>query len=234
MNYNNAFGNNTAEVSGEVLTEFTFSHKIYGESFYTVSLKVDRLSRNCDQVPLMISERLIEVSQSYVGRYFSVKGQFRSHNQAASGGDQKSHLLLAFFVREREISDEPFDQERNQIYLDGYLCKKPVHRKTPLGREIADVLLAVNRAYGKADYIPCICWGRNARYVSMQPIGSRVRFWGRMQSRNYRKITDDGQMEVKTAYEVSVSRYELVEESDALIGRVADSGAPVWQRSQRA
>ena len=156
--------NNQVTIMGEIASPFTFSHEVYGEGFYMVDVNVKRLSNSEDRIPLMISERLIDVTQDYTGEFIMVSGQFRSYNRH---DEQKNRLVLSVFVREAEFIDEELDGAKtNNIFLDGYICKLPVYRKTPLGREIADLLLAVNRPYGKSDYIPCICWGRNARFAS--------------------------------------------------------------------
>ena len=194
---------------GEIISDFTFSHEIYGEGFYMVDVEVSRLSESSDIIPLMVSERLLNVKEDYKGAYISVTGQFRSYNRHE---ERKNRLVLSVFAKEIEfISEVPEGEKTNQIYLDGYICKEPIYRKTPLGREIADLLLAVNRPYGKSDYIPCICWGRNARYASNFQVGSRCLVWGRIQSREYMKKISEEEMERRVAYEVSVSKLELVE-----------------------
>ena len=158
------FDNNQVYMMGEVVSDFQFSHEVFGEGFYMVEIAVNRLSNYADYIPLMVSERLVDTSQDYTGELVRIVGQFRSYNRH---DEKKNRLVLSVFVREWEFCDELEDGEKtNQIFLDGYVCKEPVYRKTPLGREIADVLLAVNRSYGKSDYIPCICWGRNARFAS--------------------------------------------------------------------
>lgn len=198
--------NNKVSVIGEVVSEFTFSHEVFGEGFYLVSLAVSRLSDQVDVIPLMVSERLLDVKQDYRGRTVEAVGQFRSYNCHEG---VKNRLVLSVFVRELNFLEEFTDcTKTNQIYLDGYICKEAIYRKTPLGREIADLLLAVNRPYGKSDYIPCIAWGRNARYVSGFAVGSRVRVWGRVQSREYTKKLSETQCEKRVAYEVSVSKLE--------------------------
>lgn len=202
--------NNQVTIMGEIVSDFTFSHEIYGEGFYMVDVEVSRLSDSSDIVPLMVSERLLNVKEDYKGVYISVTGQFRSYNRHE---ERKNRLVLSVFAREIEFLDElPEGEKTNQIYLDGYICKEPIYRKTPLGREIADLLLAVNRPYGKSDYIPCICWGRNARYASNFEVGSRCAVWGRIQSREYMKKLPEDQVERRVAYEVSVSKLELMEE----------------------
>lgn len=198
--------NNKVSVIGEVVSEFTFSHEVFGEGFYLVSLAVSRLSDQVDVIPLMISERLLDVKQDYRGQTVEAIGQFRSYNCHEG---VKNRLVLSVFVRELNFLEEFTDcTKTNQIYLDGYICKEAIYRKTPLGREIADLLLAVNRPYGKSDYIPCIAWGRNARYASGFAVGSRVRVWGRVQSREYTKKLSETQCEKRVAYEVSVSKLE--------------------------
>ena len=203
------FENNQVSVMGEIVSEFQFSHEVFGEGFYMVELAVNRLSNYSDYIPLMISERLIDTEQDYTGQLIRVSGQFRSYNRHE---EKKNRLVLSVFVRELEFLDEIDENEKtNQIFLDGYICKEPIYRKTPLGREIADVLLAVNRSYGKSDYIPCICWGRNARFASGFTVGSHIQIVGRVQSREYVKRIDEENVEHRVAYEVSVSKVDLLE-----------------------
>ena len=194
--------NNQAVVAGEVVSDFEFSHEVFGEGFYLVKLKVSRLSHSSDIIPLLISERLIDVSQSCVGRFMEARGQFRSYNKHENN---RNHLVLSLFVRELEMLDVLDNRKPNMIFLDGYICKEPVYRTTPLGREIADVLLAVNRAYSKSDYIPCICWGR-------------------IQSREYQKKISEDNVISRIAYEVSVNKMEYCDDGMSLEGKVADSG----------
>ena len=203
------FENNQVTMIGEIVSEFEFSHEVYGEGFYLVDISVSRLSDSVDYIPLMVSERLVDVTQSYIGETISVSGQFRSYNRHE---EKKNRLILSVFVRELEFVDEIEDDiKSNQIYLDGYICKEPIYRKTPLGREIADLLVEVNRSYGKSDYIPCICWGRNARYASSFEVGSHVEVYGRIQSRVYIKKIGEEQTEKRVAYEVSVNKIEFLE-----------------------
>ena len=198
--------NNQVTIMGKVATEFSFSHEVFGEGFYMVEVEVKRLSNSEDRIPLMISERLIDVTQDYTGEYIMVHGQFRSYNRHE---EQKNRLVLSVFVREISfMEEEPDGTKTNSIWLDGYICKEPIYRKTPLGREIADLLLAVNRPYGTWDYIPCICWGRNARYASGFEVGEHVQLLGRIQSREYVKRISDTETEKRVAYEVSVSKLE--------------------------
>ena len=201
--------NNQVTIMGVVASGFTYSHEVFGEGFYMADVLVKRLSNSNDRIPLMISERLIDVTQDYTGEAIKVSWQFRSYNRHE---EQKNRLVLSVFVREVEFIDEELDGAKtNHILLEGYICKKPVYRKTPLGREIADLLLAVNRPYGKSDYIPCICWGRNARYASGFEVGEHVQILGRIQSRDYVKKISETETQTRTAYEVSVSKLECME-----------------------
>ena len=200
--------NNQVSIVGEIISDFQYSHEVYGEGFYMVEVAVSRLSNFSDYIPLMISERLIDTSQSYIGQKVYVTGQFRSYNRHE---ELKNRLVLSVFVREIEfIEEETEEMKSNQILLDGYICKDPIYRKTPLGREIADLLVAVNRSYGKSDYIPCICWGRNARFAARFEVGVHVQIWGRIQSREYVKRLNEDEVEKRTAYEVSVSKIEYM------------------------
>ncbi len=204
--------NNQVTIIGEVASAFTYSHEVFGEGFYMVDVLVRRLSNSNDRIPLMVSERLLDVTQDYRGAFIMVRGQFRSYKRPE---EQKNRLVLSVFAREVEfIEEEPDGAKTNHILLEGYICKKPVYRKTPLGREIADLLLAVNRPYGKSDYIPCICWGRNARYASGFEVGEHVQILGRIQSRDYVKKLSETETEVRTAYEVSVSKLECLGEEE--------------------
>ena len=203
------FENNQVSIIGEIVSGFQYSHEVYGEGFYMVEVSVSRLSDFVDYIPVMVSERLIDVKADYTGHYIYVNGQFRSFNRHE---EHKNRLVLSVFARELEFLEEATEENAsNQIFLDGYVCKETVYRKTPLGREIADLLVAVNRSYGKSDYIPCICWGRNARFASGFEVGSHVQIWGRIQSREYVKKISETEVEKRTAYEVSVSKIEFIE-----------------------
>ena len=198
--------NNRVTVIGTIVSDFTFSHAVFGEGFYLVDLSVSRLSEQADVIPLMVSERLMDVTRDYRGCTIEADGQFRSYNRHEG---KKNRLVLSVFVREVQFLEEFTDYTKtNQIFLDGYICKEPIYRKTPLGREIADLLVAVNRPYGKSDYIPCIAWGRNARFASGFSVGTRIQIWGRVQSREYTKKLSETECEKRTAYEVSVSKLE--------------------------
>ena len=193
--------NNRVCIIGEIVSEFTFSHEVFGEGFYIANVSVNRLSDMVDVIPLMISERLIDVTKDY-NRHEGTKNK----------------LVLSIFVRELRFIEEdemPEEQSKsNQIFLDGFVCKPPIYRKTPLGREIADVLVAVNRPYGKSDYIPCIAWGRNARFAGGLEVGSHLQVSGRVQSREYTKKIGEDEVERRVAYEVSVSKIDLVEDEE--------------------
>ncbi len=206
------FDNNQVSVAGEVVSEFTFSHEVFGEGFYCLYIQVGRLSESFDVIPLMISERLMDVKADYRGKYIEVLGQFRSYNRHEAN---RNRLVLSVFAREVNICEEEDSAVKpNHIYLAGFICKKPVYRKTPLGREIADLLVAVNRPYGKSDYIPCICWGRNARFAEKFQVGEHIQLWGRIQSREYQKKISENEVEKRVAYEVSVSKLECLEETE--------------------
>lgn len=204
--------NNQVTVMGEIVSDFSFSHEIFGEGFYMVDVKVQRLSESYDIIPVMMSERLIDVNADYKGMLICVNGQFRSYNRHE---ERRNKLVLSVFAREIEFVEEVGESAKsNQIFLDGYICKPPIYRKTPLGREIADILLAVNRPYGKSDYIPCICWGRNARYAGGFQVGDQCLIWGRIQSREYMKKLDEEHAEKRVAFEVSVSKLELAQRDE--------------------
>ena len=206
--------NNKVYILGEVLTKAVFSHEVYGEGFYEMNVSVKRLSGQKDILPVTISERLIEANKLEVGSTLCAIGQFRSYNKIIDG---KSRLMLTVFVR--ELCEEQYPQNPNSIALSGYICKAPIYRTTPFEREIADLLIAVNRAYNKSDYIPCIAWGRNARFVKNLAVGEKVALSGRIQSREYTKKISESESKIMTAYEVSISRlaaYDNVESFDLL------------------
>ena len=202
--------NNRVTIIGEVVSEFEFSHEVYGEGFYTLNFSVNRLSNSVDVIPLMVSERLVDVTEDLRGVIVEASGQFRSYNRHE---ETKNRLVLSIFVRELQfIDDYAEENSTNQIFLDGYICKPAIYRRTPLGREIADILIAVNRPYGKSDYIPCIAWGRNARFAAGFEVGSHIQIYGRLQSREYVKKLSEVECEKRVAYEVSVSKIEYFEE----------------------
>ena len=205
MNYEE-MNNNRVTLTGKVAEEAVFSHEVFGEGFYEIKLEVPRLSAQTDLLPVTISERLLACHDASVGSTLSVVGQFRSYNKLEQ---EKSRLMLTVFAR--DILDPDEESNPNVIELEGYICKPPLYRTTPFKREICDLLLAVNRAYNKSDYIPCIAWGRNARYVNGLAVGDRIAIQGRIQSREYQKTTMEGETVVKTAYEVSISRVTSAE-----------------------
>lgn len=219
MNINYA-DNNHLVLMGKVTSEKRFSHEIYGESFYIFDMEVPRLSDTQDIIPVTISERLIPDGSLEIGKKVLIKGQFRSYN---SYENERNKLILTVFAKdiffEDEIESQVSEEENkeivsNEVILTGYICKKPIYRQTPFGREIADLLLAVNRAYNKSDYIPAIAWGRTARFCQNIDVGTEVKVTGRVQSRSYEKKFEDGTSETRVAYEVSVASLEVVEEKE--------------------
>lgn len=204
--------NNRVFISGEILTDAEFSHEVYGEGFFEMNVLVKRLSGQGDILPVTVSERLIEEGSLKKGSTINAIGQFRSYNKLVDG---KSKLMLTVFVR--EILAEVNAKNPNNIVLSGYICKPPVYRTTPFNREIADILIAVNRSYNKSDYIPCIAWGRNARFAKNLEVGEKIIIVGRIQSREYQKRLSDDDVKTMTAYEVSISKliaYENVDDFD--------------------
>lgn len=200
--------NNVVYLTGRVAEEPKYSHQVFGEGFYETKVEVERLSGLVDVIPVTVSERLLGEGDFEEGKYVSVSGQFRSYNKIADG---KSRLMLTVFVRE---TNEDLPPNTNKIELTGYVCKPPVYRTTPFKREIADVLIAVNRAYNKSDYIPCIAWGRNARFAEKLVVGDKVGLSGRIQSREYRKTDENGVESVRVAYEISVNRLSYADATD--------------------
>lgn len=197
--------NNSIYIAGKITEECEFSHEVYGEGFYLFKISSERLSDNEDILPITVSERLIDKQSLTLGTRVEVIGQLRSYNNY---GNKKNKLVLTIFAREINLLEEDTEQNPNQIFLNGFICKPPVYRKTPFGREISDILVAVNRAYNKSDYIPCIAWGRNARYLSNLSVGENIKIWGRVQSRKYQKKVEDT-VEERIAYEVSILKIEI-------------------------
>lgn len=203
---------NTVTVVGEVCSALEFSHEMYGEGFYAFHIKIPRLSDYNDILPVTVSERILVGLDLKVGTVVKVDGQLRSYNKYKDGNNK---LVLTIFARDMSLCNNPEEiKNPNQIFLDGYICKEPVYRTTPFGREITDMLIAVNRPYNKSDYIPCIAWGRNARYSEKLRVGDHIKIWGRIQSREYQKKVSDDQVITRTAYEVSVSKMEINEEEN--------------------
>ena len=205
-----AIDNNNVTVSGIIASDFQYSHEVYGEKFYVSAVESKRASGTSDFVPITVSERLVDVSETWGGQKVKITGAFRSYNEHTETGN---HLVLSIFVDEIFCVDSA-ECDTNEIYLDGYICKEVRYRETPLGRELSDILLAVNRPFGKSDYIPCIVWGRNARYASGLDVGTRVFLDGRIQSREYRKRIDENTTETRVCYEVSAKTINVIEESE--------------------
>lgn len=219
MNINYA-DNNHLTLMGKVTSEKRFSHEIYGECFYIFDMEIPRLSDISDIIPVTISERLILDDKLTIGANILIRGQFRSYN---SYENEKNKLILTVFAKdifyEEEIEEQLQGEDSkepvsNEVVLTGYICKKPIYRQTPFGREISDLLLAVNRAYNKSDYIPAIAWGRTARFCQNLEVGTEVRVIGRVQSRTYEKKFEDGTAITKVAYEVSIGSLEIIEEKE--------------------
>ena len=218
----NYLENNYLTLVGKVTGEKKYSHEIYGEKFYVFDLSIPRLSGNADIIPITVSERIVNDDMLAIGKKLLVKGQFRSYN---SYENERNRLILTVFAKdiveleEHEEQEEneltKKDQVTNEVVLIGYICKKPIYRQTPFGREIADILLAVNRAYNKSDYIPSIAWGRNARFCQNIEVGTQVKIVGRVQSRTYEKKFEDGTSQTRVAYEVSIGSLEIINQDDA-------------------
>ncbi len=201
---------NVVNLIGELSGELEFSHEIFGEKFYNTNIKINRLSDSYDILPITVSERLLEEIEYKDNKLVNLTGQLRSYNKNI---DNKNRLVLTVFVRDIKASEED-NKDPNSIFLDGYICKPPVYRKTPLGREITDLLVAINRPYNKSDYIPSIVWGRNAKFAKSLKVGDRIQMWGRVQSREYEKKTEDGEVVKKVAYEVSISKIKKTSENN--------------------
>ena len=222
----NIIDTNMVKIIGKISSPLNFSHEMYGEGFYSFELEVPRLSDSVDVLPVTISERLIVNMNLSVGTYVETYGQLRSYNRYINNN---SRLVLTVFARDiRVIEDEEeldgLLKAPNEIYLDGYICKIPIYRTTPFGREISDLLVAVNRPYNKSDYIPGIAWGRNARFCEKLLVGDHIKIWGRIQSREYQKRHSEDEVETKVAYEVSISKLEYIENDN---NRLEDYGEEV-------
>lgn len=204
--------NNKVLLLGKVVSLPVLSHEVYGEKFYELKLEVKRLSQSFDVLPVIFSERLMLVDKITEGANLELSGQYRSYNNPAEEG--KSKLVLMVFAREIRILDDAEPENKNEICLEGFVCKKPNYRQTPFGREISDLLIAVNRAYNKSDYIPCIAWGRNAKYCETFNVGEKIRVYGRVQSREYDKKLENGDVIKRVAYEISVAKLEKIEDED--------------------
>ena len=206
--------NNKVTIKGKISSGFTFDHELYGEKFYKFYVDVRRFSETIDTIPCLVSERLMDITKDMSGEYVNIKGEFRSYNKYYGNGD-KFKLILLVFVKDinfdDDIDDNKYCKYNNRADLIGYIVKEPTFRKTPMGREISDVLLAVNRDNKKSDYIHCICWGRDAKFVSSLAVGSKVKTIGRIQSRDYIKKLSEDECITKTAYEVSINVIELLD-----------------------
>jgi primosomal replication protein N len=205
------FDNNVVSIVGMPCSDLEFSHEVFGEGFYNLKLRIPRLSEHVDILPITISERLLVDFEVKEEKLIRIEGQLRSYNKIINGNNR---LILTIFAREISEEQEENVSNPNQIFLDGFVCKEPVYRTTPFGREITDMLVAVNRPYRKSDYIPCIAWGRNARYSEKMKIGDRIKIWGRIQSREYQKKIDEETVVKKTAYEVSISKMDVMPEEN--------------------
>ncbi|MGI6752381.1 MAG: single-stranded DNA-binding protein [Anaerovoracaceae bacterium] len=194
---------NRVELSGKVLSPLEFSHKSYGESFYIFVLGTERKSGYCDEIKVLLSERLIWEGEPVPEDRVRIKGQIRTYNEFVDGANRLNVLVFA-----RDFGYEDSIKDDNKVMLEGYLCKPPICRTSPLGRDICDLMLAVNRMYNKSDYIPCIAWGRNAGYAGSLSVGMKICVSGRMQSREYRKRNEKGESITKVAYEVSILKIE--------------------------
>lgn len=206
----NLMNNNNVTLIGKIIRDPEFSHQVFGEGFYETVMQVNRLSEQSDNIPITISERLMQDYALEVGTEIGISGQFRSYNKMCDG---RSKLMLTVFVR--EIMEDLTDKNPNVIELVGYICKEPIFRTTPFKREICDILVAVNRAYNKSDYLPCIAWGRNARYASGLSVGTKIAINGRIQSREYQKVLAEDVIEKRVAYEISINRIALAEDYPA-------------------
>lgn len=211
--------NNQVTISGELVSNFEFDHELHGKGFYSAKIKIQRRSDKDDILPIMVSERLVAVNEEWAGQYIRVSGNFRSYNKRDG---RKTHLILHVFVRSLEVwagddggCEEPIDE--NKIFIDGYICKEPIYRTTPKGREITDALIAVNRPYEKSDYLPCIFWGNNAKYTGTLEVGTHIKASGRVQSREYQKMIAENEYETRTAYEVSISSMEVIEDEQDVV-----------------
>ncbi len=226
---------NRVKIIGKVIGEKEFSHEMYGEKFYTIELEVSRLSSQSDTLSATVSERLLVDQELEIGEYIVVEGQLRSYNRYIDG---RNRLILTIFTRnlylpegEEELNE--LLRNPNEIYLDGYVCKEPIYRTTPFGREITDLLLAVNRPYNKSDYIPSIAWGRNARFCEKLEVGDHIMLWGRIQSRDYQKKVEDGKTISRVAYEVSVSKLEYLEDENNREGKEEDEDIEILEEEKK-
>ena len=212
--------NNKVFINGRIASDVEFVYEFYGEGFYEFQVEIPRISGVYDTIPVIVSERIFNTNKDYSGMVVSVFGEYRSFNKRI--GDRTS-LMLSLFANEIEFEEYPMETcDNNSVELIGYICKEANYRRTPKGRDIADVIIAVNRGNGKSDYIPCICWGRNARYAENFEVGGHIQLWGRIQSREYQKKISENEYDKRIAYEVSVSKMEYLGEQQ-LCAAVAQS-----------
>jgi len=216
MYADNGVAHNIATLTGKIVSEPEFNHEIFGEGFYIVMLEVPRLSEAYDILPITISERIMDREVFVQGNYVTIYGQIRSYNSYLES-ERRNKLVITVFARNYELHEDDVPKGVNEIYLDGFICKPPMYRMTPFGREIADLLVAVNRSYNKSDYVPCITWGRNARFCGRLEVSDNIRLWGRLQSRTYQKKYDDGTIVDKVAYELSASKIEIAGDGDPVV-----------------
>lgn len=206
--------NNHVTICGKIVSGFRFSHEAYGKKYYMMDVDICRLSGNVDCIPVMISEELADTSKNLTGQCVYAVGEFRSYSWYDGN---KNRLKLNVFAKKMALDGLEWDGlPGNAVLLDGYVCRQPVYRITPRGYAIADLLVAVNRSYGSSDYIPCICWGYNARFAASFGAGSHIKIWGRIQSREYLKKLNETETEKRTAYEVSVNRLEYADDKKAV------------------
>ena len=196
---------NTITLRGSLDGLPQFSHENHGLRFCRFTMEVSRLSGAIDLLPVVAEERLLGCIDPTAGEMLTVTGQIRSHNQRVEG---VRRLMIFVFAATITVEDgDPI----NDVILEGPLCREPVFRRTPLGREICDAMLAVPRAFHRADYLPCILWGRTAQEVSQCHVRDRIRIYGRLQSRIYTKLTEDGPID-RTAYEISALTAEVLQQ----------------------
>ena len=205
--------NNKISLVGEVISSPKLSHETHNEKFYTVKVDVKRLSGDIDTLEIIISEKLYDIEKIKLGTRYYIEGEIRSYNYYVSESERRK-LVINIFAKNLSIAEETDDECLNNFELVGHICKKPIYRKTPFDREISDILLAVNRLYGKSDYLPCIAWGRNAKFASTLEIGDKIKITGRMQSRQYTKKINDNEEEKKIAYEMSIITLEKKESEE--------------------
>ncbi len=194
---------NQVILRGTLASAPRFSHENHGKRFFRFYLDVPRLSSAVDTLPIVAPEALLESTLLEEGALLCVTGQVRSHNLRSDG---KRHLLIFVFASSLALQD---GEPANQVTLEGFLCREPTYRRTPLGREICDVMLAVPRAFQRADYLPCILWGRTAQEISRCHTRDSLRITGRLQSRVYTKVTEEGSQQ-KTAYEISALTAQIL------------------------